>query len=145
MGFCFLNNAAIAAKYAQAKFGLARVAVIDFDVHHGNGTVKERKEAGGDIVVFILCLSCVVAFCWCHVHRLLSCLPCHVQEKGFLQDETCFYGSTHEKDNYPGTGVDPSPLIGEQARTPKDRRIVNRTLRKGPKSRDDFVLKWTQV
>jgi acetoin utilization deacetylase AcuC-like enzyme len=38
MGFCFLNNAAIAAREAMAKFGAERVAIVDFDVHHGNGT-----------------------------------------------------------------------------------------------------------
>jgi acetoin utilization deacetylase AcuC-like enzyme len=38
MGFCFFNNVAIAAKRALEHHGLARVAVIDFDVHHGNGT-----------------------------------------------------------------------------------------------------------
>jgi len=38
MGFCFFSNAAIAAYYARAKFGAERLAVIDFDVHHGNGT-----------------------------------------------------------------------------------------------------------
>ena len=37
-GFCFLNNAAIAAKYAQSKYGIKKVAIIDWDVHHGNGT-----------------------------------------------------------------------------------------------------------
>ena len=37
-GFCFFNNVAIAAKYAVDHLGLNRVAVIDFDVHHGNGT-----------------------------------------------------------------------------------------------------------
>lgn len=38
MGFCFLNNIAIAARHAVKVHGLERVAVIDFDVHHGNGT-----------------------------------------------------------------------------------------------------------
>ncbi|PHQ71130.1 MAG: acetoin utilization protein [Sneathiella sp.] len=38
MGFCLFNNVAIGALYARAKYGIKRVAVIDFDVHHGNGT-----------------------------------------------------------------------------------------------------------
>ena len=38
MGFCFFNNVAVAAAYAMAQYGLERVAIIDFDVHHGNGT-----------------------------------------------------------------------------------------------------------
>ena len=38
MGFCLFNNAAIAAQHAHVVCGLPRVAVIDFDVHHGNGT-----------------------------------------------------------------------------------------------------------
>ena len=38
MGFCLVNNLAIAARWAQRERGLERVAIVDWDVHHGNGT-----------------------------------------------------------------------------------------------------------
>ena len=38
MGFCYFNNVAIGARYLQKEYGLERVGIIDFDVHHGNGT-----------------------------------------------------------------------------------------------------------
>ena len=38
MGFCLFNNAAIAAKYVQLKYRMERILIIDWDVHHGNGT-----------------------------------------------------------------------------------------------------------
>lgn len=38
MGFCYFNNVAIGARYLQQQYGLDRIAIIDFDVHHGNGT-----------------------------------------------------------------------------------------------------------
>lgn len=47
MGFCFFNNVAIGAAHARAVCGFARVAVIDFDVHHGNGTQAMFQQDPG--------------------------------------------------------------------------------------------------
>ena len=46
MGFCYFNNVAVAARYLQEQWGIERVGIIDFDVHHGNGTqhIFERDE-----------------------------------------------------------------------------------------------------
>jgi len=63
MGFCLFNNVAIGALRARQVHGLARVAVVDFDVHHGNGT-----------------------------------------QATFWDDQSLFYGSTHQSPLYPGTG-----------------------------------------
>lgn len=51
MGFCFFNNVAVAAKYALERHQLKRVAVVDFDVHHGNGT--ENILAGDERVLMV--------------------------------------------------------------------------------------------
>ena len=51
MGFCIFNSVAVAAKYALARHGLARVAIIDFDVHHGNGT--EDIVRGDDRILML--------------------------------------------------------------------------------------------
>src|SRR5262249_35150293 len=51
MGFCLMNSAAIAARWAQAELGVGRVAILDWDVHHGNGT--EQIFAGDPTVLYV--------------------------------------------------------------------------------------------
>jgi acetoin utilization deacetylase AcuC-like enzyme len=51
MGFCLVNNVAVAARHMQAEHDVGRIAIVDFDVHHGNGT--EAIFRGDDSVLYV--------------------------------------------------------------------------------------------
>ena len=55
MGFCLFNNVAVAAVYAREKHKLNRVAILDFDVHHGNGTQRIFYEDGNVLYISLHC------------------------------------------------------------------------------------------
>ena len=50
MGFCLINNVAVAARHMQAEHGIGKIAIVDFDVHHGNGT--QDVFTGDDSVLY---------------------------------------------------------------------------------------------
>ncbi len=53
MGFCLFSNIAIAARYLQQKHGIGRIAIVDFDVHHGNGTQDAFEDDPNVLVISI--------------------------------------------------------------------------------------------
>lgn len=71
MGFCVFGNIAVAARYAQRVHGLNRVFIIDFDVHHGNGTHDAFYE---DPDIYFLST---------HQVNLPSCFNCFAKQNEF--------------------------------------------------------------
>jgi acetoin utilization deacetylase AcuC-like enzyme len=59
MGFCIFNNVGVGAMHARAKYDLARIAIVDFDVHHGNGTQVRTNRS---IERFLLSTFVLVPF-----------------------------------------------------------------------------------
>ncbi|RJP24991.1 MAG: histone deacetylase [Deltaproteobacteria bacterium] len=53
MGFCFVNNVAVGAAYARSAYGISRVCIVDWDVHHGNGTQELFAEDPDTLFVSI--------------------------------------------------------------------------------------------
>ena len=94
MGFCILNHAAIAAAHAVSVYGLSRVLLVDFDVHHGNGTQDCFYGSSGSAVFFHAPIARLSLYGGCWQRRVkgqesgtLSTCPCQpdVGEAGFLQ------------------------------------------------------------
>ena len=69
MGFCFLNNAAAGARYARTAYGVDRVYILDWDVHHGNGTQALFEE---DPLTFYCSLHEHPSFCYPGTGRRLE-------------------------------------------------------------------------
>lgn len=96
-GFCLLNNAAIATVYARVAWGLDRVAVVDIDVHFGNGTAELLR---GDPKAFFASVHMVYGY----------------NERSNASEDMKFYpeplGSTEIEDNYVSIGVKPLPRKG---------------------------------
>jgi acetoin utilization deacetylase AcuC-like enzyme len=69
MGFCIFNNVVIAAKHVQAAFGITRIAIVDWDVHHGNGT-QSAFYADPDVLFVSLHQDSLYPYGWGNVDQV---------------------------------------------------------------------------
>lgn len=170
MGFCFVNNTVVAAEHARIKYGVQRVAILDFDVHHGNGTneyarllfqhyeqQRQQQTAGRPDETKPAASVFTGGF---GAKKLQKPTHDFDQFAEILQNHRryhrrchpsaedaprplypLFYASTHEREGYPGTG----PEKPKEKRTEVDRFVVNRNIPFGPESRDVFRAKWREI
>jgi hypothetical protein len=129
MGFCVFNNIAIAATHALAHRGLERIAIIDYDVHHGNGT-----QVGGRCTA--VCSTAAAEARarraqWSPRHTAMpdeihvktaSCVRVFLRfaraaKRAFYEDDRVLFISLHQDSNYP-------PESGEWCRAPRTRRLL---------------------
>jgi acetoin utilization deacetylase AcuC-like enzyme len=128
MGFCFFNNVGIAAEYAIEQYHVKRVAILDFDVHHGNGTerfVLERNQNNFESL---------------KEEQLQKSNNNNnnynsTEETSGTTPAAIFYGSTHEQGAYPGTG----------RKTFSHYHIHNIAFPGGPNSRKAFREAWQTI
>lgn len=171
MGFCFANNTVIAAEHARIKYGVERVAILDFDVHHGNGTneyarllflhyeqQRQQQTAGRSdeaakpaASVFAGGFGAKKLQKSTHdFDQFAEILQSHRRYHRHCHPSAddaprplypLFYASTHEREGYPGTG----PEKPKEKRTEIDRFVVNRNIPFGPESRAVFRAKWREI
>lgn len=171
MGFCFVNNTVVAAEHARIKYGVERVAILDFDVHHGNGTneyarllfqhyeQQRQQSTAGQPDEAAKPAASVFAGGF-GAKKLQKSTHDFDQFAEILKSQRryhrrchptaadaprplfpLFYASTHEREGYPGTG----PEKPKEKRTEVDRFVVNRNIPFGPESRDVFRAKWREI
>lgn len=159
MGFCFFNNVGIAAEYARERYHVRRIAILDFDVHHGNGTddyaaqlfhyyqqqqnnnisdvdkspVKKGKSPQKGHIS-----SAATAYTEDDLRIFNDIMAQHTNHEDIYP---LFYASTHEKGAFPGTG----PELPVHRRSELHRFVVNRWLPSGKPSRAAFRVKWQEI
>lgn len=67
-GYCFFNNVALAANHALINFGLSRILIVDWDVHHGQATQQMFYDDPRLVLLFSFFYSLVPLSCWAPIY-----------------------------------------------------------------------------